>query len=223
MSYQSFFVKELKQKWWIIAIFIIIFGVAVGIEKTYFGKQVIKTSALHAEKTIQVVYDKNYNNDGTEFNYNVFFRTYSEMNRFLEATSDTYDYSKFDANWGRYDLNKKLKWLQNHIFITNINDGVVQYAFGLGPEEPKDYQYTKDYGEKFLDTYVAFSEERLKTILPVEKYTVVDELTILPKVYKATPNNALLKYGSAGGVLGLVIGCFIIAILAMRKYRNGRC
>ncbi len=223
MSYQSFFVKELKQKWWIIAILIIVFGVAVGIEKTYFGKQVVKTSAFHAEKTVQVIYDKSYNNAGTEFNYKAFLRTYGEMHRFLEITSDTYDYSKFDANWGRYSLRDKLDWLQKHIFIVNINGGVVQYGFALNPEEPKDYQYTKEYGEKFLDTYVAFSEERLKAIFPINQYTVVDELTILPKMYKVTPSNSLLKYGVAGGVLGFVMGCFVIAILAMRKYRNGRC
>lgn len=223
MSYQCVFIRELKRKWWIIAIFVIVLGITVGVEKTYFGNQIIQSSAFHTEKMVQVGYDKGYSNAGTEFNYSAFLGSYSEMNKFLDVTSSIYDYKKFDANWGQYDLRDKIEWLKRHIFIININGGVVQYGFFLRPEEPKDTQYIKEYGEALLDTYITFSEERMKAILPIEKYTVVNKFTIFPESHSVTPKKSLLKYGFAGGVLGFIIGCFIIAILAMGKYRNGRC
>ena len=62
MSYQCVFIRELKRKWWIIAIFVIVLGIAVGVEKTYFGNQIIQSSAFHTEKMVQVGYDKGYSN-----------------------------------------------------------------------------------------------------------------------------------------------------------------
>ena len=220
MEFQPYFFSELKKKRCLVFIFIVVIGLLVGIEKTFFSHLIIQSTTFHSEKTIQVKYSDVTLIQNRDFNYKAFFGTYSEMNRFLKQTEGVYDYSKFDANWSRYDLKDKLEWMKKHISLTNVNNGVVQYVFVLKPEEPKDGEYVKEYGEQFLDDYIQFSESRMREVLPVGQIENVDEITILPYQRELSHQKSFFKFALAGGILGALVGLVIVAISAMGKYKR---
>ena len=220
MEFQFYFFSELKKKRWIVIIFIILVGLLVGVEKTFFSHQIIQSTTFHSERTVQVKYSDPALKQNQDFNYKVFFSTYSEMDQFLRQTESIYDYSKFDANWNRYDLEDKLKWMQKHISIINVNNGVVQYVFVLKPEDPKDDEDVKEYGEQFLDDYIQFSQNRMREVLPVDQIENVDEITILPYQKEQSNQKSFFKFALAGGFLGALMGVVIIAISAMGKYKR---
>lgn len=74
--YGKIFIEELKKKFWLIIIITIVCGVFVGVDKCFFGQQMIQTTTFHSEKTIQIDYSQP-NISGTEFNYSTFFNSYS--------------------------------------------------------------------------------------------------------------------------------------------------
>lgn len=216
--YGKIFIEELKSKFWLVIILAVICGVLVGVDKCFFGQQMIQTTTFHAEQTIKVDYSMP-NKSGREFDY---FNSYSEVNEFLQETEGKFDYSQFNANWKNYTQIEKIEWIQKHVIINNIYDGTMQCIFTLAPDDPKDITYTKEHGAQYLDDYVAFVEGRLSTILPTSNFTELDHFTLEPQEVSVSKKKSFVKYSGVGAFLGILIGLLIIMILAMRKYRNDR-
>lgn len=219
--YGKLFIGELKSKVWLIIILAIIFGVLVGVDKSFFSQDIIQTTTFHTEKTIKVDYSLP-NNSGMEFNYSSFFNSYSEVNEFLQKTEGKFDYSKFNANWKNYTQIEKIEWIQQHVIINNIYGGVMQCIFVLSPNDPKDISYTNAYGEQYLNDYVTFIEQRLSVVLPVTNFAELDHFTLAPREMTMSKRHSFVKYGSVGAFLGMLVGVLIILILSMRKYKNDR-
>lgn len=219
--YKKIFIQELKAKFWIITILAIVCGVLVGVDKCFFGQQMVQTTTFYAEKTIKVNYSIP-NISGTEFDYSTFFNSYSEVNEFLQKTEGKFDYSQFNANWKNYTQIEKIEWIQKHIIINNIYDGIIQCIFTLAPDDPKNITYTKEYGEQYLNDYITFVEGRLSTILPTSSFTELDHFTLEPQKMPISKKKSLIKYGGVGAFLGILIGILIVMVFAMRKYRNDR-
>lgn len=219
--YEKIFIEELKSKFWLVIILAVICGVLVGVDKCFFGQQMIQTTTFHAEQTIKVDYSMP-NKSGREFDYSTFFNSYSEVNEFLKQTEGKFDYSQFNANWKNYTQIEKIEWIQKHVIINNIYDGTMQCMFTLAPDDPKDITYTKEHGAQYLDDYVAFVEGRLSTILPTSNFTELDHFTLEPQEVSVSKKKSFVKYSGVGAFLGILIGILIVMILAMRKYRNDR-
>lgn len=217
--YGKIFIEELKSKFWIIIVVAIVCGVLVGIDKCFFSQQMIQTTTFHSEKTIRVNYSQP-NKSGKEFDYQTFFNSYSEVNEFLQKTEGEFDYSQFNANWKNYTQIEKIEWIQKHVIINNIYDGTMQCIFTLAPDDPKNIEYTKAYGEQFLDEYVTFVENRLSVLLQTSTFVEVDSFTLSPQEIPVSKKKSFVKYGSVGVFLGILIGILIVMILTMRKYKK---
>lgn len=221
MDFYGIFINELKKKALLILILMLIFGVGVGVEKGYFNNQVMQTSTFETEKVVRVTYS-NPEVGGSEFDYKLFSSTYAEINQFLNLAETQFDFQKFNANWSHYKAKDKLEWAQKHIFVKNIKNGTIQYEFILKPEDPKDLDYTKAMGEKFLDFYINYNEARLQKILPITDFTEVNQFTLMPEPLPKSKSISTLKYGIVGMILGMLIGILSILIITMRKYLNAR-
>lgn len=218
-DYQKILTSEIKSKIWLFIVLAILCGVLVSIDKIFFSQQVIQSTIFHTEKTVKINYIYS-NKSGDEFDYSMFFNSYSEIDEFLQITEDKFDYQKFNANWNNYTKIDKIKWIQKHVFINNINDGVLQYIFILAPDDPKDLSYTKEFGEQYLNEYVDFTEKKIETILPVTNFIELDHFTLEPTVNHVGKKLSIIKYASVGAFLGTLISLLIVLILAMRKYKN---
>ena len=132
----------------------------------------------------------------------------------------THPYSQFNANWKNYTQIEKIEWIQKHVIINNIYDGTMQCIFTLAPDDPKNIEYTKAYGEQFLDEYVTFVENRLSVLLQTSTFVEVDSFTLSPQEIPVSKKKSFVKYGSVGVFLGILIGILIVMILTMRKYKK---
>lgn len=221
MDFYGIFAQELRKKILLIAALMVVFGGGIGLEKGYFTNQVMQTTTFETEKVVKMQYTIP-NASGSEFDYNAFFCSYSEVDQFLQEAEKQFDFNKFNANWSHYNKQEKLEWFQKHVFINNIKGGALQFGFILKPEDPKDLIYTKEMGTQFIDSYISYSEKRLQQILPVANFTEINHFTLYPEVKTRSKKISVLKYGVAGAVLGLLIGMVIVLAVAMGKYRNGR-
>lgn len=96
----------------------------------------------------------------------------------------------------------------------------MQCIFTLAPDDPKNIEYTKAYGEQFLDEYVTFVENRLSVLLQTSTFVEVDSFTLSPQEIPVSKKKSFVKYGSVGVFLGILIGILIVMILTMRKYKK---
>ena len=221
MDFYSIFAREFRKKVLLIVALMVVLSAGIGLEKGYFTKQVVQTTTFETEKVVKMQYNTP-NSSGSEFDYNAFFCTYGEMARFLQEHENQFDFTKFNANWSHYELQDKIEWMQKHIFVNNIKGGAIQFEFMLKPEDPKDLSYTKQMGEKFLDSYILYGQRRLQAILPVSNFEEINHFTLYPEAKTKSRKISVLKFGVVGAVLGLLMGMVIVLAFAMREYRNGR-
>lgn len=213
--------KELKKNILLIIGLVIIFSVGLMGEKIYFSPVAIESGSVHIEKTIQVFENQEITTDALQTNgYADLLLTYSDLNEFLKQTENQFDYAKFDQNWNHLDKEEKLKWLQKHMSINRYFKENYQFIFTIGTNIPKDWEYTRENAPALLNSYINFSKIKIKEINSKASFREGESVNLVSEQSNIPQNTIIAKYGSIGGVLGLLIGMVIITVKLMRNSKN---
>lgn len=213
------FISELKKNIILLLSLTVIFGAGLGVEKSFFSSDVLQSTKFHTEATVKYSYaNSRYEKENPK--YQILFNSYSELKLFLDQSDNKYDYSKFNANWNNLTEIKKIEWLQKHLHMIDMNAGIVQYIFLLDTDEPKDYNYTKQYGKKLLDDYINFSKSRIDTTLAQSNINLISEYTLEPELLVTNKTTVTIKYVLIGAFLGWTVGSIYVLIRMMRTEKD---
>lgn len=213
--------QEIKKNIPLLIGLVIVFSVGLMGEKIYFSPVVIETGAVHSEKTIQVLENQENTKDAIQTNgYADLLLTYSDLNEFLKQTETKFDYAKFDQNWNYLDQEEKLKWLQKHMSINRYFKENYQFIFLLDKNIPKDWEYSKENAPALLNSYINFSKTKIREINPQSSFRDGESVNLVSKQSNISQHTIIAKYGTIGGVLGLLIGMVIITVKLMRNSKN---
>lgn len=213
------FISEIKKNIILLLSLTVIFGVGLGVEKSFFSSDVLQSTKFHTEATVKYSYaNSRYEKENPK--YQILFNSYSELKLFLDQSDNKYDYSKFNANWKNFTEIKKIEWLQKHLHMIDMNGGIVQYIFLLDADEPKDYTYTKQYGKKLLDDYIHFSKSRIDSNLAQSDMHLISEYTLEPELLVRNKTMITIKYVLIGVFLGCIVGSTYVLIRMVRTEKN---
>ena len=198
-------------KWILLGMLVV--GLALSVEKVFFTDTIVKSDRFHTEQVVSI----NFSDSGEIGSISKFegiLKSYTILNEFLAETEHVYDYSKFDKNFPDLSQEKKLEWLQNHLWIT-MGNRICLYGFHLPANTRKTDLYVNEYGNQFLQQYISFTQKKLNQLGLVSSYELGDNFTLEPQVIALDKKTQAIKYGIVGGILG---GLLVMMILGIRSY-----
>lgn len=219
MNYYQGIIYELKRKWWVVALCAIFFSCILVGERLLRPKVIIKSSDLHYEQILKIDYaDKNYHLSNTD--YRTVLLAYSELDKLLERTEDTIDYSRIELTWNKMKKREKFEWLQKHLFLNNINSDLCQIVFSIKENEPKDADYLADNATTFMNNVVEQMQSSLNDFGVPAKVTVKSFYKDLPHKTEVSSKRGKIKFGIIGAVLGGMFGVALVVVNFIRKTKN---
>ena len=169
---------------------------------------------------LTLISDTNKNmNPNFEFDYSRLLEMDTNLNGFLERTekNNKFNYNKIFGNWKTLVGLKKVQWLRSHFKTYYVHGGVLEFAFLVKENEPKDIVYLKENVGRFMQEYIKQSETTIKLVRPDVSIRVVNETVIAPE-YKQLPKKEILtKYGIIGFVLGVIVSSLVFFVMTLGK------
>ncbi len=143
-----------------------------------------------------------------------------ELYRFINVSSNEFEYDKFNGNWNGISDLEKLIWLNEHLYIEQYEHNIYIFSARIEGDKPHDYEYCKANLRRWLDAYVEFAgEECAKS--GVGNLIEIEHVELMPEPQMFTRRRIVFKYKIIGAVLGLIAGLIVIFGLTTRKSQNG--
>lgn len=212
-------VKYIKNKIWIILLAMVVGSGILSAEKLFMSPTIVVQSGnIHVEQLIQIN-DPEALLDSRimEEDYGRFLRTYTEVAGFLDATQNSFDYIKFDANWRGMSQEKRLQWIQNHLYVDRFSKGVYNFVFVLRESDAKNIEYSEKQAGRYLDAFVSFSEKQIKMIAPATEFKHLNGIQVYPQITTVKDSTIRVKYAIIGAVIGGLLGVMYIILSFTRK------
>ncbi len=216
-SFQDNLIQEFRKGWKLIVILMIVAGAALVGEKMFLGETITQSGLYYVEKVVNIKCMGPHTDflGGTGDSLGAF----SMLTSFMDESKESYDYTKFHAGWDTLKFEPKAIWLKKHLTVGGTQ-GLYVFAFTVLAEDPKDDEYLKQYGRKYLEAYIDYTRQKLEAAgLPVE-YRVVSEMESVPEKTVISGKRMALKYAVIGVVLGALLGGLILTVRAVRKQNH---
>lgn len=166
-------------------------------------------------KTIKL---ENYSDRYDILRYDKYLSSSAFLHSFYESSKENYDYDKLSPGWSNKTQSEKMQWLNKHIIVTYFGAGRMEAKLSIKRSEPINLQYIKENGEKFLDDFINFANDKD----PFGQYEIVNSEISIPEGLVVSSKKVILKYGIIGFVLGIVFMLTIILVWNMYKGNYGR-
>lgn len=208
----------LKRIGWIFLVGIICSGVLV-FEKARNSDFMVESGDFSIT-SLTIISDSDKNlNPNFEFNYGKVLETDTNLSGFLERTekNNSFAYERIYGNWETLVGLQKVRWLRSHFKTFNAHGGVIEFAFLIKENEPKDVDYLKENASRFMQEFIKQSEQTIKLVRPDVSIRIVNETVVVPEYKQLSKKEVLTKYGIIGFVLGVIIAALIAFVMTLGK------
>ncbi len=223
--------RYVVKRWWIVVIGIVFFAALLGIPKMQ--------KAETEEATYQYSYSQlvKFNNHATYEdadnkslryqNYNdIWFRN-SALSDFVKTISDNYDMAEIEATWNEMGNAQRADWVRS-VFSTASLPNTPNYEVALTVTvQEENKAYVESHLNSLFQDFLQYMEHSVK-IYEQDTAEAQASMELLNSMQSSVVNqpqdeeeqNAIdLKYFVVGGVLGLLVGVFLICILFLTDKR----
>ena len=212
-----------RSKFWIVILCTILAAAGMMAERYVNGNYVIKSRKIHVEETVQVIPRQESIIESVDLsgrNFDRLFLSYTFLDQFINS-NDNIDFTKYNADWDHLSTEKKLSWMQTHVYVNRFGGDLYQFVFTLSENDSKDGNYASSHSMEFLKYFITYAESQVKSIYPDYAFKEVGSFELMPVVTHISKERIILKYGIAGGVMGFLVGCVIILGIAVKASRRG--
>lgn len=216
MDMQELLLGELKKKYWLVLVCMVLFSLALSVEKMYFTEVVYTPTSAYVQKTVSMSY-KELPAAGETINCKNVLASNGMYLEFISSTADKYEYGKIVRGWQDLPADKKVVWLQKHFTLSNVASDLCIYAFYLPAEEVADAVYMKENADRFVTDYIEFSQREAGKYLHTSGYNIEASSEILSEQKVVSSKKRILKYAVIGLVLGAMVGTLLVFGTALRK------
>lgn len=203
--------RNVIKRWWLM---IIVFSICVAIGfcgyKEIEGNYVVQSDDILIGRQIQL---SDYIDRQDRLQFDKLDTSGTLLYDFYKTSETQFDYEKMLPGWENKSNLEKIKWLKKHLVVHDYGAGNIEFRFDLLKSDAKDLNYVKANGEKYLDSYIAFLQE--KKI--IGDYAVKNQMTVFPESEIINKKGILIKYGIVGFILGAVLTFTILFIKELRK------
>lgn len=199
----------IKKKWKIIIIMGVIFAVVFCGYKEFKGDYIVQSDDILVGRQIQVT---SYPDRQDRIQFDKLNSSETLLYDFYINSSQSFDYEKIAPGWNKKSDFQKIEWLKKHIIVKDYGAGNLEFRLYLLKTEPKNLEYMKDNGEKYIDYYMEFLKDR--EILG--NYIVNNKMAVFPQSTVIDKNGILVKYGIIGFTLGCLLAFTIFFIKELR-------
>lgn len=216
MNIQEKMLDELKKKYWVVLLCMVLFSVALSVEKMCFTEVVYTPTSAYVQKAVSIsLKDNNVVNDSSVNNAGVLvsFLMYDD---FIRHAQDKYDYSKIVKGWDDLPADKKVEWWRKHLWVDNVSSGFCMYNLYIPAEEVVDASYIKENADMFLTDYIELSQQKLQKYLGTTGYSVEESFEIPAEQKVVSSKKRIAKYAVIGMILGAMVGIILVFANALR-------
>jgi len=211
------FIETLKKKYYIIILSALVLALGMSGEKYFHsGKLDYMSGDFYAQRLVNLKRADNSVDLMPITKKTLFINSDLEVYKFIKEMEKEYDFTKFNANWNGMSELQKIFWLMKRLETEKFEPSMYVFSFSIKADDPRDYEYTKEKIDAFVDSYVKFAQEKLEKS-GAGTLTVIDAASIIPEGAKISFKRIILKQIIIGGILGTIIGAIIIAGISLRK------
>lgn len=218
-------VDNLIKKWWIILSVSVALSIIFGYVKSNDSNYVVKSGPIWITRIVKIDdYDMiSPSNVNAPFQYNAYMQAYPVLKKFLEKSSQKYDYEKFCLNWNKMTEVEHYEWMQKHIFVNQFGAGIYEICFKFDSNDTKDFTYIRSNGESYIADYIIFSDEILQGYNKSSKLIVKDSNSIYSNKIKIDKKDVVQKHAVIGFICGFLVSITVISILSLNFLWRKSC
>jgi len=218
-------IKFILKRWYVVLVIALLLSGGLYIEKSKVLPTVPQSGFMSYTAIAKLESSSNSNSlvsnaqgNITEVTIIPIIRTWGNEQKFIDATSEQYDYLKLNKNWPNIKDNKdRFKWLNEHFIINYLGNNIYEFTLAFKAEDLKDSQYIEENGPKLLVDYIDYAGTNSSLIYPGAKFSIIETHQFIDQKEVVTPGTLAKKYAIIGFIVGALVGIAILCVLFLRK------
>ncbi len=213
------FCREVLKRWYVILLCAVLGAVALYYEKGIAQPPVPESGEMVFIRIMQLdeipmLGDASY---GNEIDVVRIMYTWPNMADFLSRLEEQYEMKKLHAEWDTMKTEQKLKWDSDHFILEHVGPGTYEITAKFPQKDPKDGAYVRENGDRLLDSYQEYFQEKATTVISNGNLRVLKNYSVVDGNKTVDRGQISKKYGIIGFVLGGMVGLAAVTAWVSRR------
>ena len=143
--------------------------------------------------------------------------TWRAQESMMADLGNAMDIGKLCTEWGTLKLSDRITWVNTHIHIIHMGQGMYEMEVQFRSTDAKDADYIREHAGLMMDTLAASAERILAPHTNGARLVTVDSFSLESDGADVTQRDLSKKYAIIGFVLGALIGMAVLAVLSLRR------
>ncbi len=213
------FCREVLKRWYVILLCAVLGAVALYYEKGIAQPPVPESGEMVFIRIMQLdeipmLGDASY---GNEIDVVRIMYTWPNMADFLSRLEERFEMKRMHAEWDTMKTEQKFKWDSDHFILEHVGPGTYEITAKFPQKDPKDGVYVWENGDRLLDSYQEYFQEKVTMVIPNGNLRVLKNYSHADENENVDRGQISKKYGIIGFVLGGMVGLAAVTAWISRK------